>query len=107
MFADCITIARCTELAVRLVSRAIEPRGRNGLPLRTHGAARGCPFPARRLRSIVVGMYCPTGIGIGHGSPHAEEPRERGATLIELMVALIVMAIGVLAIAQLFPAGRR
>jgi prepilin-type N-terminal cleavage/methylation domain-containing protein len=34
-------------------------------------------------------------------------PAERGTTLIELMVALTVLAIGVLAVAQLFPAGSR
>lgn len=32
---------------------------------------------------------------------------ERGATLIELMVALVVVAVGVMAVAQLFPAGAR
>jgi prepilin-type N-terminal cleavage/methylation domain-containing protein len=32
---------------------------------------------------------------------------ERGTSLIELMVALTVLAIGVLAVAQLFPAGSR
>ena len=32
---------------------------------------------------------------------------ERGATLVELMVALVVLALGVLAVAQLFPAGSR
>jgi len=32
---------------------------------------------------------------------------ERGTTLIELMVALTVLAVGVLAVAQLFPAGSR
>jgi len=32
---------------------------------------------------------------------------ERGATLIELMIALVVLALGVLAVAQLFPAGTR
>lgn len=31
--------------------------------------------------------------------------RERGATLAELMVALVVLSIGILAVAQLFPAG--
>src|SRR5262245_1948242 len=30
---------------------------------------------------------------------------QRGATLIELMMALVVLAIGVLAVSQLFPAG--
>jgi len=32
---------------------------------------------------------------------------ERGSSLIEMMVALTVLAIGVLAVAQLFPAGSR
>ena len=32
---------------------------------------------------------------------------ERGSSLIELMVALTVLAVGVLAVAQLFPAGSR
>jgi len=32
---------------------------------------------------------------------------ERGATIIELLVALVVMAVGVLAVSQLFPAGSR
>ena len=32
---------------------------------------------------------------------------ERGSTLIELMITLVVLGIGVLAIAQLFPAGSR
>jgi prepilin-type N-terminal cleavage/methylation domain-containing protein len=32
---------------------------------------------------------------------------QRGATLVELLVALVVLAIGVLAVAQLFPAGSR
>ena len=34
-------------------------------------------------------------------------PAERGATLAELMVALVVLAVGILAVAQLFPAGSR
>jgi prepilin-type N-terminal cleavage/methylation domain-containing protein len=34
-------------------------------------------------------------------------PAERGATLIELMIALVLLAIGILAVAQLFPAGAR
>ena len=33
--------------------------------------------------------------------------RERGASLIELMIALIVLSLGILAVAQLFPAGAR
>jgi len=32
---------------------------------------------------------------------------ERGASLIELMIALVVLALGVLAVARLFPAGSR
>jgi len=32
---------------------------------------------------------------------------ERGATLIELMIALVLLTIGVLAVGQLFPAGSR
>ena len=32
---------------------------------------------------------------------------ERGATLIELMMALVVLSIGLLAVSQLFPAGTR
>lgn len=31
----------------------------------------------------------------------------RGASLVELMVALVVLAVGILAMAQLFPAGNR
>ena len=34
-------------------------------------------------------------------------PAERGSTLLELMVALTVLAVGVLAVGQLFPAGSR
>ena len=38
----------------------------------------------------------------------APSPRsERGASMIELMIALVVLALGVLAVAQLFPAGTR
>ena len=33
------------------------------------------------------------------------EPDQRGVTLIELMMALVVLALGVLAVSQLFPAG--
>ena len=36
--------------------------------------------------------------------PHRSE---RGITLIEMMIALVVLSLGVLAIAQLFPAGTR
>jgi len=41
--------------------------------------------------------------------PHRNHParRERGSTLAELMVALVVLSIGLLAVAQLFPAGAR
>src|SRR5262245_39335838 len=35
--------------------------------------------------------------------PHSE----RGASLIELMIALVVLALGILAVGQLFPAGTR
>lgn len=41
--------------------------------------------------------------------PHRQIARrdapERGATIIEVMVALVVLAVGILAIGQLFPAG--
>jgi len=44
-------------------------------------------------------------------SPNAPSPNpdraERGATLIELMMALVLLAIGVLAVIQLFPAATR
>jgi Tfp pilus assembly protein PilV len=45
-------------------------------------------------------------------NPHAHdgsngERDERGVLLVELMIALVVLAIGVLAIAQVFPAGSR
>lgn len=33
--------------------------------------------------------------------------RERGASLIELMIALVVLSLGILSLAQLFPAGSR
>jgi hypothetical protein len=33
--------------------------------------------------------------------------RERGATLVELLVALVMMSLGILAVASLFPAGTR
>ena len=33
--------------------------------------------------------------------------RERGSTLAELMIALVILSIGLLAVAQLFPAGAR
>ena len=35
--------------------------------------------------------------------PHPH--RERGASMVELMVALVVLALGILAVGQLFPAG--
>lgn len=34
-------------------------------------------------------------------------PAERGASLIELMIALVVLSLGILGVAQLFPAGAR
>jgi prepilin-type N-terminal cleavage/methylation domain-containing protein len=37
-------------------------------------------------------------------TPHSTE---RGVTLVELMIALVVLAVGVLALAQTFPAGGR
>jgi len=37
----------------------------------------------------------------------ADRPHERGASIVEMMVALIVLAIGILAVGQLFPAGSR
>jgi prepilin-type N-terminal cleavage/methylation domain-containing protein len=40
---------------------------------------------------------------------HIREPnpsrRERGTTLAELMIALVILSIGILAVAQLFPSG--
>ena len=39
--------------------------------------------------------------------PQASPSNERGTTLAELMVALVVLSIGILAVAQLFPAGSR
>jgi len=40
--------------------------------------------------------------------PSPDRPaRERGFTLLELLVALVVLSVGVLALAQLFPAGSR
>src|SRR5258705_8254517 len=38
---------------------------------------------------------------------HSRPASERGVTLVELMVALVVLAVGVLALAQPFPAGTR
>jgi len=36
-----------------------------------------------------------------------DRPAERGASLIELMIALVVLSLGILAISQIFPAGAR
>jgi len=38
---------------------------------------------------------------------HDRRARERGFSLLELLVALVVLSVGVLALAQLFPAGSR
>jgi prepilin-type N-terminal cleavage/methylation domain-containing protein len=38
---------------------------------------------------------------------HPQPACERGVTLVELMIALVVLAVGVLALAQTFPAGSR
>ena len=38
---------------------------------------------------------------------HSPPDTERGTTLAELMIALLVLTIGVLAVGQLFPAGSR
>jgi len=40
-------------------------------------------------------------------SPAPTRRHERGASLIELMIALVVLSLGILAVAQLFPAGTR
>jgi prepilin-type N-terminal cleavage/methylation domain-containing protein len=40
-------------------------------------------------------------------SPSRSRAAERGSTLVELLVALVVLAIGVLAAARMFPAGSR
>jgi len=42
-------------------------------------------------------------------SPRTTHPRpgERGVTLVELLITLLVLAIGLLAVSQLFPAGTR
>jgi len=42
-----------------------------------------------------------------HAPAYRKTDSERGTTLLELMVALVVLAVGVLAVAQLFPAGSR
>jgi prepilin-type N-terminal cleavage/methylation domain-containing protein len=39
--------------------------------------------------------------------PNSPTPAERGTSLLELIVALTILAIGVLAVSQLFPAGSR
>jgi len=39
--------------------------------------------------------------------PDPSRSTERGVTLVELMIALVVLAVGVLALAQTFPAGGR
>ena len=39
--------------------------------------------------------------------PPTTRGAERGASLIELMIALVVLSLGILAVAQLFPAGAR
>ena len=40
-------------------------------------------------------------------APHPDRSPERGTSLAELMIALVVLSIGLLAVAQLFPAGSR
>jgi prepilin-type N-terminal cleavage/methylation domain-containing protein len=40
-------------------------------------------------------------------TPQVLGDSDRGASLIELMIALVVLSLGILAIAQLFPAGTR
>jgi Tfp pilus assembly protein PilV len=44
---------------------------------------------------------------ISHRSDTCFRHDARGASLVELMVALMVLAVGILAMAQLFPAGNR
>lgn len=39
--------------------------------------------------------------------PMTARTAERGASLIELMIALVVLSLGILTVAQLFPAGAR
>ena len=39
--------------------------------------------------------------------PRTDSRHERGASLIELMIALVVLSLGILAVAQMFPAGAR
>jgi hypothetical protein len=62
-------------------------------PERTGDPARGGPAPTRTLQGPIRGR------GRGHGS--------RGTSLSELLVALAVLAIGLLAMARLFPSGAR
>lgn len=38
---------------------------------------------------------------------HRSANRERGVSLIELMIALVVLSLGILAVGQLFPSGSR
>jgi len=40
-------------------------------------------------------------------APHLAESAERGATLIEMLIALVVLSIGILAVGQMFPAAQR
>lgn len=40
-------------------------------------------------------------------APRILPPAERGVSLIELMIALVVLSLGILAVGQLFPAGSR
>ena len=40
-------------------------------------------------------------------SPTPHDGRERGMSLIELMIALVVLAVGLLAVGQMFPTGAR
>jgi prepilin-type N-terminal cleavage/methylation domain-containing protein len=42
-----------------------------------------------------------------HGPIPPARRDERGSTLIELMIALVILTVGVLAVGQLFPAGSR
>src|SRR5262249_49394673 len=41
------------------------------------------------------------------GTRHHRHSAERGMTMVEMMIALIVLSIGLLGIAAIFPAGRR
>lgn len=40
-------------------------------------------------------------------TPFRPDPAERGSTMVELLIALTLLAIGLLAVAHLFPAGSR